>query len=550
MTYVITQSCCNDGACTSVCPVDCIHPTPEERAYARTEMLYIDPDSCIDCGSCVAECPVDAIYSDHDLPTHLHDYLAINAAFFDGRTLGPVPRRNAVPPRVDKPLRVAIVGSGPAGAYTATELVAVAGPRVTVDIFDRLPTPWGLVRYGVAPDHLGTKAISRMFAELGENPRATFHLAVEVGTHVSLGELREHYDAVVLAHGAPASRRLGIPGEDLPGSASATDFVAWYNGHPDAADRTFPLTGSRAVVIGNGNVALDVARLLMSGPEQLRHSDMAEHARLALSANRLIDVTVVGRRGVLNAACSLAELAALDDLDGVDVRVDPEDLVLGPDGQAALAMDPILRLKYERFCHYGRRAATSPRPISFLFDSTPQLLLGEDRVEAIQFAHPSRGTEVLAADFVLLSIGYTAVELPGVPFDDRTRTLPSTGFRVTTREGEVLPGLYAAGWIARGPSGVMGTNKQDARAVVAAIVEDARQGRLRAPTAPVGTVHELVRARQPAVVTWQDWLALDQHELRLGNEQGRPRVKVVGHDEQVEVAHHAHPATTSPGVST
>lgn len=513
MTHVITQSCCNDAACTSVCPVDCIHPTPEERDYTTTELLYIDPDTCIDCGSCVTECPVDAIYSDHDLPDHMSDYLGINAAFFEGRTLGEVPRRNAIPSRVEgsSPLRVAIVGSGPAGAYTAKELLAVAGAGVELDIYDRLPTPWGLARCGVAPDHLATKAIATSFAELGAHRRVTFQLNVEVGRHVTVDEMRRRYHAVVFAHGASSARSLGIEGENLPGSASATDFVAWYNGNPEAQrGHVFDLSGRRVVIVGNGNVALDIARLLMVGPSVLHASDMSGPAVHALSHHHVDDVMIIGRRGVLDAACSLPELKALGELEGADVVVSPEDLILGAADVEELDRTPMLRLKYKQFKEFAARARTSKRSITFRFNATPTRIVGTHHVEAIKLAKSAEDSlglqhrdqvEVVKTPLVLRSIGYAGVALPGLPFDRVSKTVPSDGARVISPDGDTIPGLYATGWIKRGPSGSMGTNKQDARHTVTTMLEDARLGRLATPASTVEEVHQAVRARQPDVVT-------------------------------------------------
>src|SRR5215213_384327 len=289
MTFVITQPCCSDASCVSVCPVNCIHPTPEEPDYGSASMLYIDPQTCIDCGACVEACPVDAIGPDYDLAENDQDFIAINAEYFeDPRHRDYLPEAvqrgsRAVQVTEPEPLRVAIVGSGPAACYAAEDLLDRPGLAVQVGIFERLPVPWGLVRFGVAPDHQRTKLVTTQFERTARRPRATLRLNVDVGQHITHDELLAHHHAVVYAVGAARDLRLGIPGEDLPGSSSATDFVAWYNGHPDFVDRNFDLSAQRAMVIGSGNVALDVARILVSDVDDLRRTDIAEHALEALA---------------------------------------------------------------------------------------------------------------------------------------------------------------------------------------------------------------------------------------------------------------------------
>ncbi len=303
MAYVITQACCNDASCVDVCPVNCIHPTPDEPEFATTEMLYIDPQTCIDCGACVDECPVDAIFGENELSEAHSMYPEINAAYFEKHPIGPDWPELGSPRKLSAELgtlRVAIVGSGPSACYAAIELTS--RPRVEVDMFDRLPTPYGLVRAGVAPDHPGTKGVSDVFRSALGKRSVQCHFNVEVGRHVSHEELLEHHHAVIYAVGAASDRRLGVPGEDLPGSHAATEFVAWYNGHPDYADHEFDLSGERAVIVGNGNVALDVARVLVTDPDELAKTDMAEHAVEALRHSNIREVVIVGRRGPAQAA--------------------------------------------------------------------------------------------------------------------------------------------------------------------------------------------------------------------------------------------------------
>jgi ferredoxin/flavodoxin---NADP+ reductase len=306
MPYVILQHCRNDAACVSECPVDCIHPRPDEPSCATAEMLYIDPEMCINCGSCQVVCPVDAIRPDLDLRSDQLVFSELNAAFYQHEpqhaTAAPTAPRRAEVTGTVRELKVAVVGSGPAGCYAAEELLSRRDVSVRVDMFERLTTPWGLVRFGVAPDHLATKNVTVGFERMTRDSRLRLWLNVEVGRDVSAEQLAERYHAVIYAVGAMDARAMGIPGEDLPGSHSATEFVGWYNGHPDYAHRDFDLSAERAVVIGNGNVAIDIARLLLSTPGRLSGTDMAQHALERFSTSRIREVVVVGRRGPAEAA--------------------------------------------------------------------------------------------------------------------------------------------------------------------------------------------------------------------------------------------------------
>jgi ferredoxin--NADP+ reductase len=402
----------------------------------------------------------------------------------------------------------------------------------------------------VAPDHLGTKLVMRTFSELGADPRVRFHLNTEIGRDITVEELREHYHAVFFTHGASSSRRLGIEGEDLPGSHAATQFVAWYNGHPDSPKPRGWQPPSHVVVIGNGNVAIDVARQLTLGPEHLAASDMAPYAVDVLSRGLVKDVTVVGRRSALHAACTLPELEALADRTDIDVVVPPEDLVLTDHELAAVRESGMLRLKYELFRTLSERPHTRERSITFRFLLTPQRILGESHAEGIELARnrmvslgdrtvlePTGETTVLPTNLVLRSVGYAGVELPGLPFDEATMTVPTDGARVLTEPGgEVIPGLYSAGWVKRGPSGVMGTNKLDAQGTVKVLLDDVRAGRIAAPAKSLDDLDRLLRQRQPQVVPWQGWQAIEAHELAHGTETGRPRVKVTSREALVEFA--------------
>lgn len=288
MPYVVTQSCCSDASCVYACPVNCIHPTPDEPDFPTAEMLYVDPEACVDCGACATACPVDAIVSSKKLTEEQKPFIEINADFYRQTRPRPLLARPVPAAKIHterQPLRVAIVGSGPSAMYAADELLTQ--PDVSVTVFDRLPTPYGLARHGVAPDHPKTRKVSELFDVISAQPGFGSYLNVEIGAHISQAELLDHFHAVIYAVGASSDRKLGIPGEGLAGSASATDFVAWYNGHPDHTARVFDLSGQRAVIVGNGNVALDVARILTSDPDTLADTDIAPYALRALRESKL-----------------------------------------------------------------------------------------------------------------------------------------------------------------------------------------------------------------------------------------------------------------------
>jgi ferredoxin--NADP+ reductase len=434
------------------------------------------------------------------------------------------------------PLRVAVVGAGPAGFYAAGALLASEDPRIEVDLIDRLPTPWGLVRLGVAPDHPNIKAVSRAFERIAIHPGFRFLGNVEVGRDVTHAELAELYGAVVYAFGAQTDRRLGIPGEDLPGSWPATAFVAWYNGHPDFQDLEFDLSHERAVVIGNGNVALDVARMLALAPEELEPTDTTDEAIAAINAAGVREIVVVGRRGPVQAAWTPVEVGELGELAGADILVDPAELELDPASEAELDAAPqTVKRNVEHLRSYAARAPEGkPRAIRLRFLRSPVAILGEGRVEAIELvrnelvdgrAAPTDDREVIECGIVFRSVGYRGIPLPGIPFDEGSCTLPNDGGRVRDADGAVVPGTYCAGWIKRGPTGVIGTNKKDATETVELLLEDARGGRL-ARGEPMSAVDALLEERGIAVVTQTGWEAIDAAERAAGESQGRPRVKL------------------------
>jgi len=449
---------------------------------------------------------------------------------------------------MDQPLRVAVVGAGPAGFYAAGALLASEDPSVEVDLIDRLPTPWGLVRLGVAPDHPNIKAVSRAFERIALNPRFRFLGNVEVGRDVTHAELADLFGAVVYAFGAQTDRRLGIPGEDLPGSWPATAFVAWYNGHPDFQDLEFDLSHERAVVIGNGNVALDVARMLALTPEELRPTDTTDTAIEAINAAGVREIVVVGRRGPVQAAWTPVEVGELGDLAGADILVDAVELELDPASEAELeAAPPTVKRNVDHLRSYAARAPEGkPRAIRLRFLRSPVAILGEERVEAIELvrnelaegrAVATGDREVIECGIVFRSVGYRGIPLPGVPFDEASCTVPNDGGRVRDGVGAVVPGTYCAGWIKRGPTGVIGTNKKDATETVELLLEDARGGKLGRGE-PAAAMDALVEQRGVAVVTQTGGEAIDAAERAAGEPLGRPRVKLAEWDALLGAAGH------------
>jgi len=438
------------------------------------------------------------------------------------------------------PLRVAVVGSGPAGFYAAGALLGGEAP-VEVDMFERLPTPWGLVRLGVAPDHPKLKTVSRAFEKIAERPGFRFLGNVEVGRDIGRADLARLYDAVVYAVGAQTDRRLGIPGEDLPGSWPATEFVAWYNAHPDYPGLEFDLDVERAVVIGVGNVALDVARMLALTPEELAPTDTADAAIAAIDGASIREIVVVGRRGPAQAAFTTPELSELGELAGADVIVDAADL------EGAIATDTNSERNLEVLREFASRApAGKPRRVVLKFFASPVAIRGADRVESIELvrnvldendrAVPTEERETLSCGIVFRSVGYRGVALPDVPFDEKTGTIPNQG-------GRVEPGLYVAGWIKRGPTGVIGTNKKDATETVELLLEDAAAGRLPRTGATAADVDALLDERDVRRVLYNGWQSIDEVERSAGEPRGRPRVKLCTWDALLDAAEHLHSTT-------
>ena len=442
------------------------------------------------------------------------------------------------------------MGSGPAAFYAAASLLASEDPVVEVDMIERLPTPWGLVRLGVAPDHPQLKTVSRAFEKIAARPGFRFFGNVEVGRDVSHDELTELYDAVVYAVGSQTDRQLGIPGEDLPGSWAATELVAWYNGHPDFQHLEFDLSHERAVVIGNGNVALDVARMLALTSEELAPTDTTDAAIEAIVSSGIREIVVLGRRGPVQASWTSQELGELGELAGADVLIDPDELVLDPASEAELeGGSNIVQRNVEILRDFAtREPAGKPRSVRLRFRVSPVAIHGDERAEAVEIARnrleadddgrvravATEEREVIPCGIVFRSVGYRGVGIPGVPFDDRAGTVPNEKGRVLGADGSAIPGVYCAGWIKRGPTGVIGTNKKDATETVELLLEDARAGRL--PARADGTIEELLAERGIEPVVYAGWEAIDMLERSRGEEQGRPRVKLCSWDELLAAA--------------
>ncbi len=456
-----------------------------------------------------------------------------------------------------RPYHVAIVGSGPSGFFAAASLLKAAGSGddpserdVRVDMLEMLPTPWGLVRSGVAPDHPKIKSISAQFDKTAADPRFRFFGNVAVGDHVQSAELAQRYDAVIYAHGAQSDRPLGIPGEDLPGSVAAVDFVGWYNAHPHFEAMTPDISSGRAVVVGNGNVAIDVARILVSDPDVLAATDIADHALESLHDRGVEEVLVIGRRGPLQAPFTTLELRELGDLEAlgdVDVIIDPADFADITDEDLEAAGKTVRNnIKVLRgYAELEPRGAK--RRIVFRFRTSPIEIRGDGKVESIVLgrnelvrgadgrvsARDTGEREEVPAQLVVRAVGYRGLPMPGLPFDERNGTIPHTDGRIEGSRNE-----YVVGWIKRGPTGVIGSNKSDSAETVNTLLADLRAAE---PTAlgpdHAEQVERWLLERQPKLVTNDHWKLIDTHERTAGEGSGRPRVKLTSLEELLRIGH-------------
>src|SRR3954447_24042145 len=443
---------------------------------------------------------------------------------------------------MSEPLRAAIIGAGPSGFYAAGQLLAVDDPEFSVDLYDRLPTPYGLVRSGVAPDHPKIKSVTRAYDKTTQHERFRFFGHVELGNDITRRQLLDHYHLVLYTLGTSIDRRLGIPGEDLQGSHAATEFVAWYNGHPDHTGLEVDLQAEQAVVIGAGNVAIDVARMLALAPSELEVTDTADHAIEVLQASNVREITILARRGPLQAAFTNPELLEMGVLEQAGVEVIGGEL----DELSAVALqeaDKTRRRNVEILQDYAARPKTGkPITVRFRFLASPVELLGDENghvrgvrvennaiVERDDGALVARGTgtfDEIPAQLVFRSIGYTGRPVDDIPFDERRSLIRNAGGRVTDPGGAHQRGEYVSGWIKRGPSGVIGTNKKDSQDPVNRIVEDVAAGRLNQPTCD--DIEALIEGCAPDVVTWGGWQAIDAIETAAGEDSApaRPRVKL------------------------
>lgn len=460
----------------------------------------------------------------------------------------------------DNPLRVAIIGAGPSGFYASEHLLKQDQAACEVDLFDRLPTPYGLVRGGVAPDHPKIKSVTRVYDKTAAREGFRFFGNCEVGRDLSAVDLAERYHAVIWTYGAETDRHLGIAGEDLLGSHPATAFVGWYNAHPDYAHLSFDLSHERAVVVGNGNVATDVTRMLALTEEELRETDTADHAIEALVASNVREIVVLGRRGPAQAAFTNPEVRELGEMRDADIFVDPADLELDPLSREYLESgeaDITSRKNVEILRGFAEREPEGkPRRIRLRFLVSPVEIHGDGKVEAVTIGHNElyrddsgalrpRDTgerETIECGLVLRSVGYKGKPVEGLPFDERRGLIPNQAGRVMEGgDGAEVPRHYASGWIKRGPSGVIGTNKKDAQETVSALLEDVPAGKLDGPALDAEAAAEFVAECAPGHVTFSGWQAIDHAEQERGKPQGRPRVKFCRIDEMVEAAKAADP---------
>jgi ferredoxin--NADP+ reductase len=438
-----------------------------------------------------------------------------------------IDENGCVTDRTDE-LRVAVVGAGPAGIYMAAALADTPDVPTTVDIFDRLPAPFGLLRYGVAPDHLKMKALGTTLQRTLDHDNVRFFGNIELGRDLSVAELLADYNAVVYSYGAATDRRLGIPGEELPGSLAAREFVLWYCDDPDSSGAGFDLSAHSAVVIGLGNVALDAARILIRNPDELVPTDVSDAVLQELRGSAVTEVHVVGRRGPQHAKFTTKELRELGELDGVDVVVDPAAL----EGIGEID-DKAVRRNVEVFREWSQREPTgAPRRVIFHFFATPSAVLGSDSVEGLQVKLADGSTEDIVAQLILRSAGYRGVSVDGLPFDHDAGTVVVVDHRVVREGGAV--GEYACGWIKRGPTGVIGTNRSDATATSAVLLADVEALLAREVTPGSALAAAVERGASP--VTLEGWAAIDAAEIALGTGRASPRIKLARWEELLEAA--------------
>lgn len=446
----------------------------------------------------------------------------------------------------ERPLRVAIIGSGPSGFYCAAPLLK-SDTITTVDMFDRLPTPFGLVRLGVAPDHPKIRNVTAVYEKTAQSDRFRYMGNVHVGQDITIEELRQYYDAIILCYGAETDRRLGVEGEDLKGSHTATSFVAWYNGHPDYRQLEFDLSGETAVVVGVGNVAMDVARILAKTTEELKETDIAQHALDALAESKIKNIYVIARRGPCQVKFTTPEIKELGELSDCDVIIAPEELELDPVSEEELSDRNVGRNMEVMKTYRDRAPEGKSKRLYLQFLRSPQEIKGDGKVETLvlernaltgeAFKTRCRGTgdtEELQCDLVFRSIGYKGIPMPGVPFREDWGIVPNDTGRVTEEDGSPVAATYVAGWIKRGPSGIIGTNKPDSLETVNMLLEDV-PNLTPCATPDSDAVLALLKERGKRVISMEDWKKIDAAEIARGKAVGKPREKFTAIAEMLAV---------------
>lgn len=453
----------------------------------------------------------------------------------------------------EKPLRVAIIGSGPSAFYTAEDLQKQEQLTVEIDMFERLPTPFGLVRGGVAPDHPKIKSVTKVYDKVASHPNFRFYGNVTFGEDISHTDLALHYHVIIYAVGAQTDRRMNIPGEDLPGSHAATEFVGWYNAHPDFCDLEFDLSHERVAVVGNGNVAMDVARILARTPDELKDTDIADYALEALRHSKVKEIYVLGRRGPVQAKFTAPEIKEFGEIEGTTIVVPPEEIELDALSRDYLlsANDRTAEQNYQTLKQYAQNGhMPEARQIILRFLVSPVEIIGDGRVEAIRIVRNElykredgslrqRSTDIvetIPVGLVFRSIGYQGIPLPGVPFDTARGVIPNIQGRVVNTSGQHMTGEYVVGWIKRGPTGIIGTNKPDAQETACYLLEDVARGKTLNPLhASHRAVESLLRKRKVSYITYDDWRILDRLEVERGQAVGRPRIKFTCGDDMLDI---------------
>lgn len=529
MTYVITRGCCTDASCVTVCPVDCIHPRPGEADYGTTEILYVDADVCIDCGACADACPVKAIKPADMLNSDELVFLDINADFYRDRPKIEPNHEHTWdrmgPTRTGKPLQVAIVGTGPSASYTTRTLLLSTDARVT--ILDRAVMAGGFVRSAVAPDHGGTKKFVGTFDWLHRHPRASMYMNVTVGKDLSHEELLKYHDAVIYGVGADQERPLGVPGESLPGVNSANDMVRWYNADEFVRARAIALSSRRVIIVGNGNVALDIARIVLTDPERLSTTEISREALSEIARADVNEVVIVGRRGPAHAAFTRPELLTMGP--GIDVEVAIDSGTLEEFNDAEPGSKAAMLASLPR---YGGDLAANPQPgkrAVFLFGANVEAIDGLNKV-ATASIRTTDGVIEVPASTVVVSIGHRGSPVAGLPFDDRTGTVPHEQGRVVDPvTGTAVRGAYVVGWIKRGAQGGIGINRADAQETILTMLNDLNDPTTRSTVGSVRAFGKYLRRRVPHLVTRRAMRRLDAAERTAGEQAGRPREKRASH---------------------